>query len=172
MKHIIKSGFVATAVVVLLACTGCFTVSKTTIVTPAVFNVSKDASGALATNQVAASSTTTTHKARTFLPDGYALMGEEDVYGFSATLSSYSSTFPNVKLGLSHSTFRLIPTSTNAIYAPNISEAGQMNNKAVPFFFGLNGQFASGSAFVSQATGTNGPAIISTTVIPAAGATH
>jgi len=163
MKKLLSSLF---AVSLVVSITGCYTRETITVNTPAVYALTGS------TNVITPAKTVTTvTKARLFLPDGYALLGEEDVYGFAATLSSYSSTFPNVKLGLNHSTFRLIPTSTNAIYAPNISEAGGLQNKAVPFWFGLNGQFASGNAYVNQGSGTNS-AITSTAVIPATGATH
>lgn len=154
-----------------LLLTGCFQVRRTQIITPAVFQVGTNTVGTLVTNCVTPEQIqTVTEKERLFVPKGYALFTEEDVYGVSVTLSGYSSTLPNVKAGFDHASLRLIPTSTNQLYAASMSESGGMQNKAVPFWFGLNGQFTTGPQFVNQGADTNGNAtIMSTAIVPLAG---
>ncbi len=153
---------------------GCITRSTTTINTPAVYNVSTNAAGLLASNLVSAASVVTkVEKERMFLPTGYAVFTESDIYGFDAEMTSLSSTLPNVKLGIAHNSIRWIPTSTNQLYAASMSESGNVNNKAVPFYMAMSGQFTAGPTFVSQGTDTNGNSTITTTtVIPAPGLAH
>jgi len=97
MKKTIRTLLAVGLLSAVLLQTGCaLTRETTTINTPAVYNVSKDASGVLQTNLVSAASTTSTvKKERLYLPEGYALMMEDDMFGMKIEMTSASSTLPN-----------------------------------------------------------------------------
>jgi hypothetical protein len=149
---------------------GCeLTKSQTTINTPAVYNVTKDATGAVQTNLVSpASVTSEVKKERLWLPDGYALMLEQDLVGIDVECSSPSSAtaLPNVKFGQVHGSQRWLPTSTNQIYAPSLSVSGSADNKAVPFWVSNKGAFTSGNARTTQETDTNGVSSENSAIVP------
>jgi hypothetical protein len=153
---------------VMLALTGCtFTREQTTINTPAVFDVSTNAVGLLATNLVSpASVKQVTVKERLLLPEGYMLSQENDVFGIDVSLTSASSTLPNVRLGNFHNSLRLVPTSTNQIYAPKFTVSGSVDSKAAPFWNKMSGAFTSGDTAVGQLQDTNGPQNSATAIDP------
>jgi hypothetical protein len=148
--------------------TGCsITTQHTTINTPAVYNVAKDATGAWSTNLVSAASVTTSDKKeRLWLPEGYALLVEDDMWGIDLEMTSPSSQLPNIKSGIHHGSMRWLPTSTNQLYAASMSASGTIDNKAVPFLMAAQGQFTAGNAHVANATSTNGISADAGAIVP------
>lgn len=147
----------------LLLSAGCtMTREKTTINTPAVYNVTKDASGALQTNLVSAASVTTQiHKERMWLPDGYNLTLEQDVFGINVTPLDPSSTSAKVQAGVVSTRARWTPTATNNLFSPPITDQVDVDNKAIPFWLRASGQFTSGQVSSSQSdTNATSEAII------------
>jgi hypothetical protein len=163
-----KFEFTMLAAGVISLATGCtFTRETTTINTPALYNVSKDVSGALQTNLVApASVATTVRKERLQLPNGYALLLEDDMFGMKLEMTSLSSTLPNLIMGQHHGSARWIPTSTNQLYAASMAVDGSIDNKAVPFWMSSKGTFTAGPVSATQTTDTNGVSSSVSAIVP------
>ncbi|MDR3459568.1 MAG: hypothetical protein P4N60_19230 [Verrucomicrobiae bacterium] len=159
---------VAATLAVMLMTSACTMESNhTTINTPALYSVSKDAAGALQTNLVSpASIKETIKKERLWLPEGYALLAEDDTWGFKGEMTSASSSLPNVMAGIHHGSFRWLPTSTNQLYAASMTASGSIDNKAVPFWMSAKGQFTAGPAHVSNASDTNGVTADAGMIVP------
>ena len=164
MKNKILSVLTVTGLALLALGTGCMTFNRTSINTPAVFEVATNAAGVVTTNEVAPATSKVT-KERTFLPDNYALFMESDLYGGEFSFATASSPYPNVKVGINHTAMRWIPTSTNELHAPRLASTGNVNNKAVPFWMLINGSFQSGDLYLNQGTDTNGDPSITITAI-------
>jgi len=143
--------------------TGCtITRDRTTINTPAVYNVTCDANGRLQTNLVSAASVSTqVHKDRLWLPEGYNFTVEQDVFGINVTPFDPTSTSAKVQAGVISTRARWTPTSTNNLFAPPITDQVDVDNKAIPFWLRASGQFTSGQVSSSQSdTNATSQAII------------
>jgi len=167
MKMKMKIMLAAVAALAVSLMTGCvYTRSTTQINTPAVYSIGTGTNGITTTNLVEpAKVTTVTKKERIWLPEGYAFFQESDTYGINITMTSASSSLPNIKAGVNHESLRWVPTGTNQIYAPPLTASGSVDNKAVPFWMSSKGQFTSGQTAVTQATDTNGVTGASATAI-------
>lgn len=165
MKKLLTFVTVLGLAVIITGCT--YTRSTTTIQTPAVYQVSTNSAGVVSTNLVAPATTqTVTKKDRIFLPEGYILSQESDVYGIDVAANSSSTGTPEVKAGISHLSQRWVPTSTNDLHAPTVALAGSVNNKAIPFWMSANATFNTGAAQSSQGSDTNGPTTVSGAIAP------
>lgn len=129
--------------------TGCTLERRvTTINTPAVYDLHSN----LVT---AATSKTVTEKERLWLPEGYVLMTEDDMFGIKVEMTSQSSALPNIIAGEHHGSLTWVPTSTNQMYAASISKQGSIDNKAVPFWMSSKAGITFGNAFITQNADTN-----------------
>ena len=167
MKQIrlIGAAVLALAAVCFSGCA--LTRSQTTINTPAVYNITPGTNGVPQTNLVSAASVKTEiRKERLWLPDGYAFMQEDDLFGIDITMTSASSSLPNIKMGSHHGSQRWFPTATNKLYAASVSASGSVDNKAVPFWISEKGQFTAGDAHVSNVTDTNGTSADAGMIVP------
>lgn len=136
----------ATASLMLTGCT--LERRVTTINTPAVYDLHSN----LVT---AATSKTVTERERLWLPEGYVLMTEDDMFGIKVEMTSQSSALPNIIAGEHHGSLTWVPTSTNQMYAASISKQGSIDNKAVPFWMSSKAGITFGNAFITQNADTN-----------------
>ena len=156
----------AVAITASTLLTGCMTFTSEKIYTPAVYQVSTNAAGILATNLISPAKLTT-KKQRTLIPDGYALFIESDMYGGDFEFASASSQYPNIKFGINHSSERWVPTATNKLYAATMAVTGSIDNKAVPFWMSAKGAFTTGDSYVQDGNDTNGnPHVMIQTIVP------
>jgi len=170
MKKMFSSiGVAAIVLATAIFITGCMTFKKeqTTVNNPAVYNIVPGTNGVAQTKQVSpASVVTSTKMERTWLPENYAFMQEDDMFGIDITMTSASSSLPNIKAGTHHGSMRWLPTSTNKLYAASMSASGSVDNKAVPFWVSEKGQFTAGDAHVSNVTDTNGTSADAGMIVP------
>lgn len=142
---------------------GCaLTREQTTINTPAVYSIGKDAGGNPQTNLVSAASVSkSVKKERLWLPDGYAMDFVQSGYGVHfAAVDKQTGNPGDIKAGTWYSSQRWTPTSTNVLYAPAMSSSGKIGNK-MPFTLTGSANFTSGPAQVqSSDTNTEAGAIV------------
>ena len=154
--------FLADSLVMALA--GCsMTRERMTISTPAVYAITTDAGGAVHSNLVSAATVTNrVKKERIWLPEGYALRLEQDVWGINVTPYDPTSQSAKVQAGVIATRATWLPSSTNELHTLPMTAQSKVNNKAVPFFMSAGGQFTSGEVR-SEQTDTNATA---TAIVP------
>lgn len=148
----------------LVLIVGCaYTTRKTTIVTPAVYNVSQQ-NGSWLTNVTPATTTTLVEKQPLWLAHGYAYFVEEDIYGVRFSVINPQTGNPgDIRAGASHTAIRAIPTSVGTnIFAPAFTSGGRLKNNGLPFALSGDLRFTSGNTEATQSE-TNAAA---TAIVP------
>ena len=93
---------------------------------------------------------------KTALDSSKIISVKQRCFGLIVETVSTTSASPNVKLGFCSTVWQMIPTSTNAIFAPQYADTFDMQQSINPFATDITENTAAGSEMV----GTNGEASV------------
>ncbi|MCX6904967.1 MAG: hypothetical protein NTW03_16110, partial [Verrucomicrobia bacterium] len=103
----------------------------------------------------------TTEWTRERLWQGYAVTIVERGFGLDVGVSTANQT-PKIRAGWFSSAVRYVPTSTNTLNIPRLSDSMSVNNSLNPFALGIEEDFATGDL----STTSNPTNFTSTAIVP------